>query len=120
MSFDKWAGEFIGVSDGLHAIGSGQAALFGFVFIALGWVISSRQQKEKYRVESARSTVMVENDKFQKYIPIIAPYFIERRPFPIVHRHSRRRSTQNFARCHSEHPNSYGNHGDRHFHRKSI
>lgn len=82
MSFDKWAGDFIGVPEGLHAIGSGQAALFGFVFVALGWVISSRQQKEKFRVESARSTLMVENEKFQKYIPIISPYTSKRKQFP--------------------------------------
>ena len=82
MKFDKWAGDLLGLPDGLHTIESGHAALIGFVFVALGWIISSRQQKEKYRVESARSTLMIENEKFQKHIPIIAPYFMERRSFP--------------------------------------
>jgi len=82
MSFDKWAGDLIGVPEGLHAIGPGQAALFGFVVVILGWIITSRQQKEKYRVESARSTLMTESEHYKKYIPHVFSYYSDRKSFP--------------------------------------
>lgn len=82
MSFDKWAGDLIGVPEGLHSIGPGQATLFGLVVVILGWIITSRQQKERYRVESARSTLMIENEKYKKHIPHVAPYYVERKSFP--------------------------------------
>jgi hypothetical protein len=79
---DKFFGDLLAIPNGLHDIGSGQAAMIGLIVVVAGWFHAARRERVKYRIETARTTLMLENEQFKKLIPLISPYFSDRKQFP--------------------------------------
>ncbi len=59
-----------------------QIAAFSALGVVIGWLITYRQLKEKFRLENAGKTLLHDNEIFLKFTPQISPYFRERKSFP--------------------------------------
>lgn len=83
MDFAEWLGDVFGVPGGINNIGSGYAGLIGVLVVMLGWLVTARRESNKYRIERAHETVLMENEKLKEPMGLLVPFLRTASPFPI-------------------------------------